>query len=116
MDRKDDLVRVSKDGIYFVHVVYERRVMASNARGLRVPEDLQREIEREMEGRNATWSAAAIELLRESVRMRRVPGIVFVDGSAGRSWRGRGWMSGKSLLPGGRSVGIMRRYERRIAG
>lgn len=58
--------------------------MASKARGLRIPEDLQREIKREMEGRNTTWSAAAIELLRESVRMRRVPGIVFVDGPAGR--------------------------------
>lgn len=58
--------------------------MASNARGLRVPEDLQREIEHEMERRGITWSAAATELLRESVRMRRAPGIVFADGPAGR--------------------------------
>jgi len=59
--------------------------MASTARGIRVPEALQREIEREMERRGVTeWSAMVLELLEEAVRMRRAPGIVFVDGANGR--------------------------------
>ncbi|MEJ2679172.1 MAG: hypothetical protein P8174_08875 [Gemmatimonadota bacterium] len=59
--------------------------MASTARGIRVPETLQREIEREMERRGVTeWSAMVLELLEEAVRMRRAPGIIFVDGATGR--------------------------------
>ncbi len=58
--------------------------MAGKPRGLRLPEDLELEIEREKERRGTSFSAAVVDLLRESVRMRRVPGIVFVDGPAGR--------------------------------
>jgi uncharacterized protein (DUF433 family) len=58
--------------------------MAGKPRGLRIPEDLEREIEREKERRGTSFSAAVIDLPRESVRMRRVPGIVFVDGPTGR--------------------------------
>lgn len=58
--------------------------MAGKPRGLRLPEDLEREIERERERRGTSFSAAVVELLRESVRMRRVPGIVFADGPSGR--------------------------------
>jgi len=58
--------------------------MSTRARGLRLPEELQEEIEREMELRGATFSEVATSLLREAVRMRRVPGIVFMDGPAGR--------------------------------
>ena len=57
----------------------------STARGIRVPEGLQREIEREMEDRDVReWSTMVIELLEEAVRSRRAPGIVFVDGATGR--------------------------------
>ena len=57
----------------------------STARGVRVPADLQREIEREMDRREVDeWSAMVVELLREAVRARRAPGIVFVDGATGR--------------------------------
>lgn len=49
-----------------------------------MPEELQEEIEREMRLRGATFSEVASSLLREAVRMRRVPGIVFMDGPAGR--------------------------------
>ncbi len=67
----------------FVHIAYrsnERRVM-SRSRGLRLPEDLEEDIERESDLRGgASFSELAISLLREAVRMRRVPGIYFVDG------------------------------------
>ncbi len=56
----------------------------AKARGLRVPEGLEREIERETKRRGTSWSATAIELLDEAVRMRRVPGVVFTQGPAGR--------------------------------
>lgn len=57
----------------------------STARGIRVPEDLQREIEREMEDRGVReWSTMVVRLLEEAVRSRRAPGIVFVDGATGR--------------------------------
>jgi uncharacterized protein (DUF433 family) len=58
--------------------------MATRACGLRLPEDLEKEIEREIELRGATFSEVAASLLREAVRMRRVPGIVFMDGPSGR--------------------------------
>ncbi len=57
----------------------------STARGIRVPDGLQEEIERQMERRGVTeWSAMVLELLEEAVRMRRAPGIIFVDGATGR--------------------------------
>ena len=58
--------------------------MTTRARGLRLPEELEEEIEREMRLRGLTFSEAVSSLLREAVRMRRVPGIVFMDGPAGR--------------------------------
>jgi len=54
--------------------------VAGKSRGLRLPEDLEREKER----RGTSFSAAVVDPLREAVRMRRVPGIVFVDGASGR--------------------------------
>jgi uncharacterized protein (DUF433 family) len=57
----------------------------TTARGIRLPESLQAEIEREMERQERSeWSAMVVELLREAVRARRAPGIVFVDGATGR--------------------------------
>ena len=58
--------------------------MATKARGLRLPKEIEEEIEREMRLRGATFSEVATSLLREAVRMRRVPGIVFIDGPTGR--------------------------------
>lgn len=59
--------------------------MASTARGLRVPDSLQSEIEREMERHNVTeWSTMVLQLLGEAIRMRRAPGIVFSEGPTGR--------------------------------
>lgn len=57
----------------------------SNARGIRLPETLQAEIEREMERRGVSeWSTMVVELLGEAMRTRRAPGIVFADGATGR--------------------------------
>jgi uncharacterized protein (DUF433 family) len=51
--------------------------------GLRLPEDVRSEIEREQEMRGTTFSAVAVSLLREAIRMRRVPDIHFVEGVGG---------------------------------
>lgn len=51
---------------------------------IRIQRALEREIEREAEYRGQAFSALASELLKEAVRMRRVPGVVFTDGPAGR--------------------------------
>jgi uncharacterized protein (DUF433 family) len=58
--------------------------MATKAKGIRISDALDQEIERESEERGKSWSAMTAELLDEAIRMRRAPGIVFVDGSAGR--------------------------------
>lgn len=58
--------------------------MASKAKGIRIPDDLDQAIERESEVRGKSWSAMTTELLEEAMRMRRVPGIVFTDGPSGR--------------------------------
>lgn len=58
--------------------------MTTKARGLRVSEELEREITREAEVRGKSWSATTTELLQEAVRMRRAPGILFTSGPGGR--------------------------------
>jgi uncharacterized protein (DUF433 family) len=58
--------------------------MATKAKGVRIPDALDREIERESEERGKTWSAMTAELLEEAIRMRRAPGIGFADGPSGR--------------------------------
>ena len=47
-------------------------------------EKLERAIAREAEAAGKSWSATTNELLEEALSMRRAPGIVFVDGAAGR--------------------------------
>ncbi len=55
--------------------------MTTRARGLRLPKELEEEIERERKLRGGlSFSEVATQLLREGMRMRRVPGIFFVDG------------------------------------
>jgi len=58
--------------------------MRTKARGLRLPEDLERQIEQQGRERGQSWSSAALDLLSEGVRMRRAPGILFADGPVGR--------------------------------
>ena len=58
--------------------------MATRAKGIRISDDLDEAIARESEVRGKSWSAMTTELLEEAIRMRRIPGIAFVDGPAGR--------------------------------
>ena len=58
--------------------------MATRAKGIRIPDELDQEISRESETRGKSWSATTMELLEEGIRMRRVPGIAFADGPSGR--------------------------------
>ena len=57
--------------------------MAKRVRDLSISDELDREISRESTDRATTWSALATELLEEALRMRRAPGVAFVDGPAG---------------------------------
>jgi uncharacterized protein (DUF433 family) len=54
------------------------------ARGIRITEELARDIAHEAEARGVSWSAMTTALLTEALKMRRVPGIVMVDGPTGR--------------------------------
>ena len=54
------------------------------ARGIRIAEELARDIAREAEARGVSWSSMTTALLTEALTMRRVPGIVMVDGPTGR--------------------------------
>lgn len=59
--------------------------MASVQHSLRVPEQLDGEISREMDFRGEPdWSKGAIALMEEAVRASRVPGIVFFQRRDGR--------------------------------
>lgn len=58
--------------------------MKTRARGIRLPEALAREVERERERTGKNWSQTVAELLQEAVRMRRAPGIAFRSGPTGR--------------------------------
>lgn len=58
--------------------------MGTRVKGIRITDELDREIARESTARERTWSALAAELLQEAIRMRRSPGIAFVDGAVGR--------------------------------
>jgi uncharacterized protein (DUF433 family) len=67
--------------------------MASRARGIRLTEGLEREIERDAQLRGQSFTSTTSEMLAEAVRMRRVPGVVFTDGPA---WR-RATIAGTGL-------------------
>lgn len=54
-------------------------------KNLNLPEDLARDLEAESRLRGESSSSEfAVSLLREAVRMRRIPGIYFVDGPNAR--------------------------------
>lgn len=58
--------------------------MKTRARGIRLPEQLAEEIEREQERTGQNFSETIADLVEEAVRMRRAPGIVFRSGPTGR--------------------------------
>ncbi len=56
----------------------------SSPRGIRLSTALEQAIQHEADARNRSWSAMTGELLDEAIRMRRAPGVAFVDGATGR--------------------------------
>ena len=59
--------------------------MTSRAKGIRVPLALDQAVREEMKRRGVgEWSAMVVELVDEGLRMRRAPGVIFVDGPVGR--------------------------------
>lgn len=58
--------------------------MPTIARGIRIGASLDREIAKEAERTGISRSAATVELIDEAIRLRRAPGIAFVDGVTGR--------------------------------
>ena len=59
--------------------------MSSRAKGIRVPLEIDRAVREEMKRLGVTeWSTLVVELIDEGLRMRRAPGVVFVDGPVGR--------------------------------
>jgi uncharacterized protein (DUF433 family) len=61
--------------------------MAAIQKSLRIPIEVTREIEHLGEASGRDFSSMANELLAESVKMRRCPGVVFADGPSGRRAR-----------------------------
>jgi uncharacterized protein (DUF433 family) len=61
--------------------------MAAVQKSMRIPEEVTREIEHLAEASGRDFSSMANELLAESVKMRRCPGVVFADGPSGRRAR-----------------------------
>ncbi len=49
-----------------------------------IPDDLAQEISREAEAQGVSWSAVAVTLLTEALKIRRIPGIIMRDGPTGR--------------------------------
>lgn len=59
--------------------------MAGIVRSIRVPEELESQLQREFRRRGIKeWSSGVLTLLEEAVRISRAPGIVFVDSLTGR--------------------------------
>ncbi len=59
----------------------QEETVATRQRRIRLPEQLDSELESERNFRGETsFSQLATSLLREGIRMRRVPGVIFVDG------------------------------------
>ncbi len=61
--------------------------MKTVRKSLRLPKEIAKAIEELAEVSAQDFSAAAIELLTEALKMRRCPGIVFADGPTGRRAR-----------------------------
>jgi uncharacterized protein (DUF433 family) len=61
--------------------------MPTVQKSLRIPSETAKAIEELAEATRQDFSATAIELLTEAVKMRRCPGIVFADSPSGRHAR-----------------------------
>lgn len=73
--------------MHYVHpdVEASEAVLSSRAKGIRVPLEIDQAVRDEMKRRGVgEWSTMVVELVSEGLRMRRAPGVVFVDGPVGR--------------------------------
>jgi uncharacterized protein (DUF433 family) len=61
--------------------------MAGVQKSLRLPQETLREIERMAQDSGKDFSAVTKDLLEEAIKMRRCPGIVFAEGTSGRTAR-----------------------------
>ena len=61
--------------------------MGAVQKSLRIPQETLEEIERIASETGRDFSSVAKDLLAEAIKMRRCPGIVFVDGVSGRRAR-----------------------------
>jgi uncharacterized protein (DUF433 family) len=61
--------------------------MKSAQKCLRIPFPIVQAIQELAEAAGRDFSASAVELLTEAVKMRRCPGIIFADGPSGRRAR-----------------------------
>ncbi len=61
--------------------------MATVQKSLRIPGEVVKAIEQLAEASRQDFSATAVELLAEAVKMRRCPGIMFADSPSGRHAR-----------------------------
>ena len=61
--------------------------MAGIQKSLRLPPETLREIEQMSRESGKDFSAIAKDLLEEAIKMRRCPGVVFVEGTSGRRAR-----------------------------
>ncbi len=87
--------------------------MKTVQKSLRLPKEIAKAIEELAEVSAQDFSAAAIELLTEALKMRRCPGIVFADGPTGRRARIAGtgldvWEVIATYQSVGREVGRLR--------
>ena len=87
--------------------------MKTVQKSLRLPKETAKAIEEFAEVSGQDFSAAAIELLTEAIKMRRCPGIGFADGPTGRRARIAGtgldvWEIIATYLSLGREIGRLR--------
>ena len=79
------LALTAAQGSAIVHNMLTTRTHdPTTARGVRIPSRVASDIADEARRRGRSWSAVTSEILEEGIRMRRCPGIVFVDGAVGR--------------------------------
>jgi uncharacterized protein (DUF433 family) len=69
---------------YDVAMCAQGALRPSSPRGIRLPEALVDAVQQLADERQQSWSATVADLLEEAIRMRRAPGIAFVDGATGR--------------------------------
>jgi uncharacterized protein (DUF433 family) len=61
--------------------------MGAQPVSIRIPEEVREEIEEIARCKSRTFTSVVNEMLTEAVKMRRIPGIDFVDGLTGRRAR-----------------------------